>query len=263
MELLAGIEHFVDQFPGQCLEHGHLAHAIALLGDQPAAVVEELAGRMGLGLQHCQPLPDNLLVEEDAAKRFARLHMLDGQPQCSQAMAHCHRRGRNALGLEVLHDRVEPRVLLAQQVCRRNTAILEHQFRGVGTQPAGLVQRAANAKSRRALFHDEDGNATGSLCVRIGAYRDEVDIGEHSVGDEHLAAVEYPAVAIAPGACANAGHVGARIRLGDRHRSNLFAANDRWQVFLELRLRSGVDQMGRRHVRMHQNGHDKTAEGAA
>ena len=68
-------------------------------------------------------------------------------------------------------------------------------------QPAGLVERAADAEARRALLDDEHRDRVPRLA---GARGDEVQVGVHAVGDEQLAAVEHPrrvAVAARPRAC--------------------------------------------------------------
>ena len=51
-----------------------------------------------------------------------------------------------ALGVEIAHDGLEARALVAQQVARRHAHAIEAQVRGVAAQPAHLVEaRAAQA----------------------------------------------------------------------------------------------------------------------
>ena len=263
MKLLAGINHFVGQLSGQRLQHRDFPHALPILGGQPAAVIKELPRRVSFRFKHCQALAYHLLVEQHAAESLAVFDIFDGESQRGQRIADGHRGGCDTLALEILHDRIESGVLFAQQISRGHAAVFEDQFRGVGTQPAGLVQRAANAKTRRAFFDDEHGDAAGTLRSRIGFRRHKVQIGLHAIGDEHLGAVQYPIGAVDSGASADAGDVGSRIGLGHRHRGNAFSTNDRRQIFFQLCAGPGIHQVGRSHVRMNQRRHDESAECAA
>jgi hypothetical protein len=176
-------------------------------------------------------------------------------------MADRHRRQGDALGLEILHHGVEAGIFFPEQVRSRHTAVFEHQFRGVRAQPARFFQCAPYPETREAFLDNEHGNAARSLGFGVGARRDEVDIRMHSIGDEHLGAVQHPAVAVPAGARADCRNVGSRVRLGDRDRGNALSTDDRGKVFVELRPGSGVDQVRRSHVGVYQDGRRETAEG--
>jgi hypothetical protein len=138
-------------------------------------------------------------------------------------VAHGHGRQRDALGLEVLHHRVEALALLAQQVAGRDAHVVEDQLGGVGRQPARLLQRAAHGEARRAFLDDEHRHVA-LAGARLGGH--EIQVGVHPVGDEHLGAVEHPLVAFAPRRGADARHVGAGARLGDAHGGDQLAGDD-------------------------------------
>src|SRR2546426_12631839 len=78
---------------------------------------------------------------------------------------------------------------------------------------------------------------------RIGLSRDEIQIGERAVGDEHLRAVQHPAIALALCTCPNGLHVRARVRLGDRNSRYGFPFNNSPEIFFDLLRRTRIDQM--------------------
>ena len=125
-------------------------------------------------------------------------------------MANGHGAQGNALGLKVFHDRVKAFVLFAQQVMVWNAHVVEHQLGGVGRQPTCFLECAAHTETRCAFFNNE--HRHGVACIaRFGG--NEIQIGMHAVGDEHLGAIEHPVIAIAFGRGANARHVRSGTRL--------------------------------------------------
>ena len=91
----------------------------------------------------------------------------------------------DALVLERFHDAVEAAVLLAEQVRKRNTDILEGDLRRVGAKPAVLVEFGHGDAGRVAL-DDEQGNPAAALCAGIGTRGDDQDVAIDRIRDEHL-----------------------------------------------------------------------------
>ena len=89
-----------------------------------------------------------------------------------------------------------------------------------------LVERAADTEAGRAFLHEEHRNLLRGARVGRGFGGDEIEVGVHAVGDEHLRAVEHVGVALAPRRGADRLHVGAGIRLGDGHGRDRPAGDD-------------------------------------
>ena len=123
-----------------------------------------------------------------------------------------------------------------------------------------LVEFGHGDAGRRSL-DDEQRNAAAALGVRIGARGDDQDVAINGIGDEHLRAVDHPAIAVAAGARLQPGNVGAGIGLGHRDRADRLAADDRGQIFLLLLRRAAQRDVDRRHVGMHQHRRGEAAEG--
>lgn len=149
-----------------------------------------------------------------------------------------------ALVLEVVHDGVEAPVFLAQQVLGRDAAIIEGKLGRVGTEPAGLVELAADHQTGRSGLDDEKRNAAAALGVRIGAGGDDDDVAIDPVGDEHLGSVQHPLITIANGFRPQPGHVGATARLGHCDSGNLAPSANVRQVLLLLLLGAAAADMG-------------------
>ncbi len=73
---------------------------------------------------------------------------------------------------------------------------------------------------RQLHVDDEEADALAAQGCGVGACSDDVDVAVHAVGDEGLGAVEHPAGSRLHRACLQAGHVRARVRLGDADRAH-------------------------------------------
>src|SRR5579863_4103474 len=152
MELHAVIDQRVDELAAIGLQHRHLAGDVVALGVAPRGGIDELAPGFELGRAHGETLTDRLLVPERPAEGLARLQVGERQLERRLRLAHRHGADDDALVLEVPHDRVEAATFLAEHRVMRDQAILEQQLGGVRRAPAMLVERAADAKARRALL---------------------------------------------------------------------------------------------------------------
>ena len=83
-----------------------------------------------------------------------------------------------------------------------------------------------------------------------------------AVGDEHLAAVDAPHVAVADGPGADRGDVGAGVGLGDRDRADLLARDRRHQPPFALVVGAEVGEGRRGHVGLHRDRHRDRARAA-
>ena len=174
-------------------------------------------------------------------------------------MAHGHRRQGDALGLEVFHHRREAAVDLAQALAVGDTAVVEVQLGGVGAEPAGLLKSAPDREARRAFFYRKHGDGVARGASARGH---EVEVSVHAVGDEELAAMDDPAIAIAPRCAAHARHVRARAGLSDGHGRDGLAAGDARHPARQLLRRAGVVKVRCGHVGVHEHGDDEAAKRA-
>ena len=67
-------------------------------------------------------------------------------------LSHRHGADHDALILEIPHDRVEAITLFPEDGILRDEQFSKQELRGVRRAPAVLVERAADAKSRRSLL---------------------------------------------------------------------------------------------------------------
>ena len=106
-----------------------------------------------------------------------------------------------------------------------------------------LDELLRHREAGKALFHDERRDAVRTAFgARLGVDQDHV--GDRTVGDEQLAAVEHVVVAIAPCRGAHAAErVGAGARLGEAERADQRSLAQAGQVFLLLRRRGIAQQV--------------------
>ena len=145
------------------------------------------------------------------------------------------RRQHHALVVEAGHQHVDAAADGAQHVLGWHLAILEHQFAGVGAAHAELVEFLRGGKSLHALFDDEGGHAART-GVEVGLGVDHQRVGDRTVGDPHLVAVQHVAIALLVGAGLHRHHVAAGAGLGHCERTDVFARDQLWQIFPFLRL---------------------------
>ena len=146
------------------------------------------------------------------------------------------RRAREPLVLQLPHQLREAlaRVRAPMRSACGTRDVVERDLRGVATS-ASRASRAG-ATPRRPGSDVSTMNSEMPRCPASGSVlRDErEEVRARAVGDEHLAAVDAPHVAVAHGARADRGDVGARVGLGDRDRADLLARDRGPQPALAL-----------------------------
>src|SRR3989454_807867 len=162
------------------------------------------------------------------------------------------RRERDALVIQLRRDEPPAAVLRPYQVLRRNAYVLV--VGGVGAHVAHRPD-GRDLVARRAGGDDEHADALVLGRVGIGACGEPDVIGELGLAGEELGAVHDPRVAVAHGARAERGQIGAGGRLGVTDREVALAAQDGGQEARLLRPRpvlhdgrgDGVDGERREH----------------
>ena len=141
----------------------------------------------------------------------------------------------DATALEVGQRNLVAHALITDQVRRRYPAVFEHDLRGVGRGLAELVLDARDGVARRIGRHPERADAALARAL-VGDGHDDADIGVLAAGDELLDAVEHVMVAVAPRGGAQRRRVAARLRLGQRKRTEHAAGSQRLEPLFFLRV---------------------------
>ena len=123
------------------------------------------------------------------AELFSLVHVGQHHVHAGLHDADRARRQHRPLIVEARHQHVDAAADLAEHVLLRYLAILEQQFAGVGAAHAELVEFLRGGKSLHALFDDEGGHAARA-GVEVGLGVDHQRVGDGTVGDPHLVAVE-------------------------------------------------------------------------
>src|SRR5206468_8447280 len=97
-----------------------------------------------------------------------------------------------ALVIEAAHQHLDALVLLAEDVLRRDEAVVEHQLGRRRTANSELVDLLADREALHVLFDHEGGDSAAALT---GLGIDDQSVGVAAVGDPELGAVEAIAVA--------------------------------------------------------------------
>ena len=163
------------------------------------------------------------------------------------------RRQHGALVVEAAHQHVHAAPLLPQDVLRRHLAILEHEFAGVRSAHAELVQLLRGGETFHALFDQERRDALRSgLRVGLRVHDQRVRVG--AVGDPHLVAVQHVTLgrpaALPVRAQAHRHDVRTRPRFAHRQRADVLAADELRQVALLLRFAAVAADLVDAKVRM-------------
>src|SRR5713226_1715564 len=112
---------------------------------------------------------------------------------------------------------------------------------------AQLLEGARDLESGSALLdHQQVVALVAALAIRLR--NDQRPAAAGAAGDEDLAAVDDEVVALLPRGGGDAGHVGAGVRLGDRERGDLLAANRRDDPFALLLLCPKLEYGRGRHL---------------
>jgi hypothetical protein len=119
----------------------------------------------------------------------------------------------------------------ADQVIRRDTAILQKYLRGIGRALSHFLLHTADLVTRVTGGNDEGADA---LLARrgIGYRENDRDIGILARGNKGLAAVQHVIVAVSPRARLERGGVGTGLRFGQAEATQHLARGQRPQIGL-------------------------------
>ena len=148
------------------------------------------------------------------------LRVVDGELQRPFCNAETERRDHRALKIEPAHHDRHAAVFVANEILCRHAAVFEHQLGGLAAAKAHLGQLLRDLEAGKILLDDEGGNAVRRLSL-VGLGIDQQHVGDRSIGDVDLAAVEHVVIAIAPRSGAHRSQrVGAGAGLGEAQRAD-------------------------------------------
>ncbi len=151
--------------------------------------------------------------------------------------------------------------LEADEIRVRNGHVVERDLGGVARAHAQLLQRPGHRHTGQIRVDEEQRDAAVPRAG-LGLDDERQEVGPGAVGDEHLAAVDDPRLAVSYRARRDVGDVRAGVGLGDGDRADLLARDRGPQVALTLFVRSELRQRGRRHVGLHRDRHRDRARPA-
>src|SRR6266540_3573266 len=214
------------------LELGHRAFGpgeLAAVAALPQRLPDQRPGGLDLGRHVGQHEGDRLVLDQGPAELLALLRVL--QRELERRPRDAQRLGADDRARELERLQGRRRALVgalacprdaglelldaAEHVLERDRAVLEQHLRRMRGADAHLLFLLAHAQALGARRDDERRLASGAQLGLHGGH-DHVDVGDASVGDEHLLAVDDPAAVLADRARLHGGHVRPGVGLGDR-----------------------------------------------
>ena len=223
-----------------------VAAAAGIDTDQPAARVALPPGVQ----QIVAPPPEGVPVAA----------VLDGPVEDALRARHRGDGAHEPLALEVLHHVVEARVLVAEEVLRRDLAVLEDELGRVGAVVAELLELLPDREALRVGREHEERDALVAVAARPHGKRDEVRA--RPVRDVRLRPVDHVVVADLLRRRAQVRHVGADVRLGDPERRDRLPRHRRLPEVLLVVVVADLADDRRRHVALHEEAHREAGEAA-
>src|SRR6266446_2507144 len=214
-DLHRGVRHPSHDLGRPELRHRRLFAEGATLIAQPACLVEQVARRLDLG-RHVGELEG---VRLKMADRLAELRALFGvrERRFVRALraAEAHRRDRKAAAVEGLQHLLEAGAALAEEVLARHGDVVEVELGRVRRPPDHLPVHAARREAGGLLLDDDAAVFLAAVGERAGHALDRRAGGDRGrgIGDEDLAAVDDPTVALEARRRLGAAGVGAGRRL--------------------------------------------------
>src|SRR5438105_39494 len=206
---------------------------VRALVDQLPALVEQAARRFALRLHVGQHRRDELVLRDRHAHGLARLRVLERVVRRALREAEALRADPGPRAVEDLHRDPEAFALLAEQVVRRDAAVVEEDLARGRALDSHLRLDPPDLEPGRVRFDHERGD-TGMAGLGIGLCEDDVEACDAGVRDEALRAVEDVIVALAPRLAAHRGRIRARARLRQRVGREPLAAREPRQPTLLL-----------------------------
>ena len=198
------------------------------------------------------------MLGDRLAHRLPRLRVLERIIGRSLRQTQPLRRNARPRAVEDAHRDLEPLSLVAEQVRRRNTHVLEHELPGRRPLDPHLRLDARHLESRRVSLDDERRDPRMSqLGVRLREHG--VEVRHTRVGDEPLGSVQDVLAIFKPRRRAHSRRVRSGARLGERVGTEPLAGRQTWQVPLLLLLIAGELEAERPEL-LH--GEDQSARGA-
>ena len=223
-----GAADLLGHLAGKQLGHGGFLQAGAAGVAQGGGVPGELARGFDLGRALGQAKTDGLVLEDRLAEALALLGVLNRHLQRAARHADALRGDADAPALQAAERDLVALALVADQVLGRDAAVLEVDLRRVAAVLAQLVFQPRHHVAGRVGRHQEGAHAllAGTL---VGHGDDDGHLAVLAAGDELLDAIEHIAVTLAHGGGAQAGGVGAHVRLGQAEGAQHLAARQRRQ----------------------------------
>ncbi len=135
------------------------------------------------------------------------------------------------------HQDLHPPALRSEQILGRHLTVGENKFARLRAPHAELVELFPDAEALEGAFDDERGDAP-ALRRRIRLGIDDDHLGDGTVGDPELRAVEDIAVAPLFSPQAHRNHVRPGLRLGHGESAHMLAANEAGKIFPFLAARA-------------------------
>src|SRR5581483_6054271 len=135
-------------------------------------------------------------------------------------------------GLRQATERILEAVRLREHVLRRDAAIFEEELRSDRRAQRELAHVVGGGEARRAFLDDEAADRAFALRP------DDRDIGDRSVRDPRLRAIEDPGIAVATRIGAHAAGVRAEVGLGEAEAADLLAGSELRNPVVALFLRA-------------------------
>jgi hypothetical protein len=212
-------------------------------------VPDVTAGDVDLGRDLGDRELDALLSGERLAEGAPFPHVVGGPGQRRRRRAERGDGDRQPLKRQVLHQVDEAPAGVAEHVLGRHAHVGEEQLGRVLRVQADLAQLAPALEARRVPLDDEQPERRRpGLPARPGPGDDDDQVRLDAVGDEGLGPVQYPVVAVGPGAAGDALQVAAGRRLGHRDRADQLARAQPRQPTPLLGFGAEPEQVGEEDV---------------
>src|SRR4051794_11373076 len=156
--------------------------AVGALVDQLAALVEQPARGLALGLHVGEHPGDQLVLDDRLAHRLAALRVLERVVGRALSEAEALRADAGPRAVEDPHRDAEALALLAEQVGGRDAAVVEEDLAGGRALDPHLRLDPADLEARRVGL-DHEGRDARVAGLGIGLREDDVDVRDAGVGD--------------------------------------------------------------------------------
>ncbi len=208
---------------GKVLGHRHFLDHVLTGGNAGGNAISEFRRGFCLGGHVRQFMTQGLKPVEGFTKGFPLFHILQACFQRQPRRAVGHHRQIETFHLEVGHDHIETGVFLADEIRRRYPAIVKEQLSGIAGPPAHFFQLPAHTKTRGALFHQQQADATVAGITGTDCHGVVVCID--TTGDEGFGAVHHKVITLSRRFGAQVSYIGAATGLGDGKALNFATGN--------------------------------------